>query len=112
MKFLKHVFYFISTILFLNYQKKKGMMLGDSYILRNRLIFHGLLYHKYVLFFYRVFVNTWNVGGVVPSDDFNVDDLLATCHTSCDIYVFGYFLISQNVFLIQFNFKNEILIYP
>ncbi|KAK4371840.1 hypothetical protein RND71_007224 [Anisodus tanguticus] len=39
---------------------------------------------------YRVFVNTWNVGGVVPTDDFNVDDLLGTCHTSCDIYVFGF----------------------
>ncbi|MCD7454410.1 Type IV inositol polyphosphate 5-phosphatase 9 [Datura stramonium] len=39
---------------------------------------------------YRVFVNTWNVGGVVPTDDFNVDDLLSTCHTSCDIYVFGF----------------------
>ncbi|CAN4113894.1 unnamed protein product [Withania somnifera] len=39
---------------------------------------------------YRVFVNTWNVGGVVPTDDFNVDDLLDTCHTSCDIYVFGF----------------------
>ncbi|XP_049348616.1 type IV inositol polyphosphate 5-phosphatase 9 isoform X2 [Solanum verrucosum] len=40
---------------------------------------------------YRVFVNTWNVGGVVPTDDFNVDDLLNTCHTSsCDIYVFGF----------------------
>nr|XP_016514156.1 PREDICTED: type IV inositol polyphosphate 5-phosphatase 9-like isoform X2 [Nicotiana tabacum] len=39
---------------------------------------------------YRVFVNTWNVGGVVPSDDFNVDDLLGTNHTSCDIYVFGF----------------------
>ncbi|KAJ8574246.1 hypothetical protein K7X08_026051 [Anisodus acutangulus] len=39
---------------------------------------------------YRVFVNTWNVGGVVPTDDFNVDDLLGTCYTSCDIYVFGF----------------------
>ncbi|KAM3217992.1 type IV inositol polyphosphate 5-phosphatase 9 [Capsicum annuum] len=39
---------------------------------------------------YRVFVNTWNVGGIVPTDDFNVDDLLDTCHTSCDIYVFGF----------------------
>ncbi|CAN4087574.1 unnamed protein product [Withania somnifera] len=39
---------------------------------------------------YRVFVNTWNVGGVVPSDNFNVDDLLSTCQTSCDIYVFGF----------------------
>nr|GMD21813.1 type IV inositol polyphosphate 5-phosphatase 9 [Ipomoea batatas] len=39
---------------------------------------------------YKVFVSTWNVGGVAPTDDLNVDDLLGTDHSWCDIYVFGF----------------------
>ncbi|GLT54839.1 hypothetical protein SLA2020_280030 [Shorea laevis] len=40
----------------------------------------------------KVFVSTWNVGGVAPQDDFSIHDLLIdTCKsTSCDIYVFGF----------------------
>ncbi|THG17015.1 hypothetical protein TEA_027232 [Camellia sinensis var. sinensis] len=40
---------------------------------------------------YKVFVRTWNVGGIAPSDALNMEDLLETCNsTSCDIYVFGF----------------------
>lgn len=39
----------------------------------------------------RVFVSTWNVGGVVPSDDLNLEDWLDTENNSYDIYVLGYF---------------------
>ncbi|KAK1309308.1 Type I inositol 1,4,5-trisphosphate 5-phosphatase CVP2 [Acorus calamus] len=39
---------------------------------------------------YKVFVNTWNVGGVTPVDDLNMEDLLDTDIDSCDIYVFGF----------------------
>ncbi|MED6193660.1 Type IV inositol polyphosphate 5-phosphatase 9 [Stylosanthes scabra] len=39
---------------------------------------------------YKVFVSTWNVGGVAPEDDLNMEDLLDTCNNSCDIYVLGF----------------------
>ncbi|KAI4313646.1 hypothetical protein L6164_026605 [Bauhinia variegata] len=39
---------------------------------------------------YRVFVSTWNVGGIAPEDDLNLEDLLETSNTSCDIYVLGF----------------------
>ncbi|XP_062150178.1 type IV inositol polyphosphate 5-phosphatase 9 isoform X2 [Alnus glutinosa] len=39
---------------------------------------------------HKVFVSTWNVGGVAPHDHFSIEDLLDTCNTSCDIYVFGF----------------------
>ncbi|KAM7463369.1 hypothetical protein LguiA_031490 [Lonicera macranthoides] len=39
---------------------------------------------------YKVFVSTWNVGGVAPTDDLNMEDLLCTRNTSCDIYVLGF----------------------
>ncbi|MED6212970.1 Type IV inositol polyphosphate 5-phosphatase 9 [Stylosanthes scabra] len=39
---------------------------------------------------YKVFVSTWNVGGVAPEDDLNMEDLLETCNNSCDIYVLGF----------------------
>lgn len=39
---------------------------------------------------YKVFVSTWNVGGVSPADDLNMEDLLDTCNTPCDIYVVGF----------------------
>ncbi|KAI3764001.1 hypothetical protein L2E82_14001 [Cichorium intybus] len=39
---------------------------------------------------FKVFVSTWNVGGVAPTEDLNIDDLLDTCNTSCDIYVLGF----------------------
>ncbi|KAI3467950.1 hypothetical protein Pfo_024613, partial [Paulownia fortunei] len=37
----------------------------------------------------RVFVSTWNVGGVAPTEDFNMDELLDP-RNACDIYVFGF----------------------
>ncbi|KAL6190404.1 hypothetical protein ACLB2K_036802 [Fragaria x ananassa] len=37
---------------------------------------------------YKVFVSTWNVGGVEPRDDMNMADWIND--TSCDIYVFGF----------------------
>lgn len=36
----------------------------------------------------RVFVSTWNVGGVEPREDMNMVDWVND--TSCDIYVLGY----------------------
>ncbi|XP_076929646.1 type IV inositol polyphosphate 5-phosphatase 9-like [Bidens hawaiensis] len=39
---------------------------------------------------FKVFVSTWNVGGVAPTDDINIDELLDTCNTTCDIYVLGF----------------------
>ncbi|KAI5353412.1 PREDICTED: type [Prunus dulcis] len=36
---------------------------------------------------YKVFVSTWNVGGVEPQQDMNIKDWI---DTSCDIYVFGF----------------------
>uniref|UniRef100_A0A251U587 Putative endonuclease/exonuclease/phosphatase n=1 Tax=Helianthus annuus TaxID=4232 RepID=A0A251U587_HELAN len=36
---------------------------------------------------YNIFVSTWNVGGVAPTGDLNIDDLLDTHNTRCDIYV-------------------------
>ncbi|KAI3671875.1 hypothetical protein L1987_87072 [Smallanthus sonchifolius] len=39
---------------------------------------------------FKVFVSTWNVGGVAPTEDMNIDELLDTCNTTCDIYVLGF----------------------
>ncbi|XP_061367087.1 type IV inositol polyphosphate 5-phosphatase 9 [Gastrolobium bilobum] len=39
---------------------------------------------------YNVFVSTWNVGGLVPDEDLNIEDLLETCNSSYDIYVLGF----------------------
>ncbi|XP_071739467.1 type IV inositol polyphosphate 5-phosphatase 9-like [Rutidosis leptorrhynchoides] len=39
---------------------------------------------------FKVFVSTWNVGGVSPREDLNIDDLLDTSNISCDIYVLGF----------------------
>ncbi|XP_057420093.1 type IV inositol polyphosphate 5-phosphatase 9-like isoform X2 [Lotus japonicus] len=39
---------------------------------------------------YKVFVSTWNVGGVAPDEDLNIDDLLETDNHSCDIYILGF----------------------
>ncbi|OMO60829.1 Inositol polyphosphate-related phosphatase [Corchorus capsularis] len=38
----------------------------------------------------RVFVSTWNVGGIAPDEDLDMEDLLDTGNTSCDIYVLGF----------------------
>ncbi|XP_022724979.1 type IV inositol polyphosphate 5-phosphatase 9-like [Durio zibethinus] len=39
---------------------------------------------------YRIFVCTWNVGGVAPHEDLDMEVLLDTGNTSCDIYVLGF----------------------
>ncbi|KAL5763000.1 hypothetical protein ACOSP7_019264 [Xanthoceras sorbifolium] len=39
---------------------------------------------------YRVFVSTWNVGGVAPNKYLDMEDWLDTRNTSCDIYVLGF----------------------
>ncbi|XP_065857335.1 type IV inositol polyphosphate 5-phosphatase 9 [Euphorbia lathyris] len=38
---------------------------------------------------YKVFVSTWNVGGIVPTEDLDISDWLNTPHI-CDIYVLGF----------------------
>ncbi|KAG4391186.1 hypothetical protein GLYMA_05G138100v4 [Glycine max] len=47
---------------------------------------------------YKVFVSTWNVGGIAPDEDLNIDDLFETFNNSCDIYILGY---CQNCFRFQ-----------
>ncbi|KAL8519765.1 hypothetical protein ACS0TY_010633 [Phlomoides rotata] len=37
----------------------------------------------------KVFVSTWNVGGVAPTENFNMDELIDQ-NNPCDIYVFGF----------------------
>ncbi|KAF6168654.1 hypothetical protein GIB67_005266, partial [Kingdonia uniflora] len=37
-----------------------------------------------------VFVSTWNVGGVAPPDDLDMEDMLDICNNQCDIYVLGF----------------------
>ncbi|XP_068663801.1 type IV inositol polyphosphate 5-phosphatase 9-like [Aristolochia californica] len=39
---------------------------------------------------YKLFVSTWNVGGVAPSDDLNLEDWLNIDNNPCDIYVLGF----------------------
>ncbi|KAI3818363.1 hypothetical protein L1987_12168 [Smallanthus sonchifolius] len=39
---------------------------------------------------FKVFISTWNVGGVAPTEYLNIDDLLDTSNTTCDIYVLGF----------------------
>ncbi|KAK6252142.1 hypothetical protein QUC31_013862 [Theobroma cacao] len=39
---------------------------------------------------YSIFVTTWNVGGVAPHEGLDMEDLLDTGNTACDIYVLGF----------------------
>ncbi|KAK7319161.1 hypothetical protein RJT34_03879 [Clitoria ternatea] len=39
---------------------------------------------------YKVFVSTWNLGGIAPDEDLNLDELLETCNNTCDIYILGF----------------------
>ncbi|XP_058108428.1 type IV inositol polyphosphate 5-phosphatase 9-like [Magnolia sinica] len=39
---------------------------------------------------YKIFSGTWNVGGVAPPDDLDMEDWLDTCNNQCDIYVLGF----------------------
>ncbi|XP_038990301.1 type IV inositol polyphosphate 5-phosphatase 9 [Phoenix dactylifera] len=38
----------------------------------------------------KLFVSTWNVGGIPPTDDLNLEDWLDTKNSSYDIYVLGF----------------------
>ncbi|KAF3332111.1 type I inositol 1,4,5-trisphosphate 5-phosphatase CVP2-like protein [Carex littledalei] len=57
----------------------------DEQILRER----SLNSHRDTLK-YKIFVSTWNVGGVTPSDDLCLDDWLDIENHSYDIYVLGF----------------------
>lgn len=37
----------------------------------------------------RLFVSSWNVGGIAPPNDLNMEDLLDTQNNLADIYVLG-----------------------
>lgn len=86
-------------------------MMGESpkcaEIIRPRLVTSKLLCHRLVSEFaslgddafhqgqndtvkYRVFASTWNVGGVAPPDDLDLEDWLDTKANSYDIYVLGF----------------------
>ncbi|KAI5573588.1 hypothetical protein BDE02_10G089600 [Populus trichocarpa] len=39
---------------------------------------------------YKIFISTWNVGGIAPQDDLDIADWLDTPNNMCDIYVFGF----------------------
>ncbi|XP_044491212.1 type IV inositol polyphosphate 5-phosphatase 9 [Mangifera indica] len=39
---------------------------------------------------FKVFVSTWNVGGVAPNEDLDMEDWLDAGNDSCDIYVLGF----------------------
>ncbi|KAJ3702993.1 hypothetical protein LUZ61_006698 [Rhynchospora tenuis] len=39
---------------------------------------------------YKLFASTWNVGGIIPPDDLNLEDWLDTRNNSYDIYVLGF----------------------
>ncbi|KAH1213345.1 Type IV inositol polyphosphate 5-phosphatase 9 [Glycine max] len=51
-----------------------------------------IIYVSNIIFFnhLRIFVSTWNVGGIAPDEGLNMEDLLETCNNSCDIYVLGF----------------------
>ncbi|GMH01952.1 hypothetical protein Nepgr_003791 [Nepenthes gracilis] len=51
---------------------------------------HYLSFNEDSCLSYKLFVSTWNVGGVSPPDDLNMEDLLNTSNSYCDIYVLGF----------------------
>ena len=53
----------------------------------------------------RIFVGSWNVGGVAPPDDLNMEDWLCTHTDPADIYVLG--LVSRNPFFCFFFLRNS-----
>lgn len=76
-------------------------------VIRPRFVASNLLCHRLVSEFaglgedalqeskngtvnYRVFTSTWNVGGVAPPDDLDLEDWLDTRANSYDIYVLGF----------------------
>ncbi|XP_077230964.1 type IV inositol polyphosphate 5-phosphatase 9-like [Tasmannia lanceolata] len=39
---------------------------------------------------YKLFVRTWNVGGIAPTDDLKIEDWPDPCENPCDFYVLGF----------------------
>ncbi|KAJ8760446.1 hypothetical protein K2173_015113 [Erythroxylum novogranatense] len=39
---------------------------------------------------YKIFVSTWNVGGIAPKEGFDMEDWLQSTGNICDIYVLGF----------------------
>ncbi|CAD5181299.1 unnamed protein product [Musa acuminata subsp. malaccensis] len=53
-------------------------------------LFDGASYGQLVTSAYKVFVGTWNVGGIPPSDDLDLENWMDTSNNSYDIYVLGF----------------------
>jgi hypothetical protein len=54
---------------------------------------------------YRVFTSTWNVGGMTPSSDLDLEDWMDSTANSYDIYVLGYLahfnLLTHPLFFVE-----------
>ena len=63
--------------------------------------FHIVLFEPVMDF--RMFVGTWNVGGISPPEDLNLRDWLQTPASAADIYVLGYvhFLLSLSLSMLN-----------
>eukprot|EP00258_Populus_trichocarpa_P026146 XP_024442165.1 type IV inositol polyphosphate 5-phosphatase 9 isoform X3 [Populus trichocarpa] len=55
---------------------------------------------------HKIFVGSWNVGGVAPPDDLNMEDWLCTHTDPADIYVLGYFRFQE---VVPLNAGNIVL---
>jgi hypothetical protein len=60
------------------------MFMGFSFFLN---FFYFMIVNIAILS--RIFVGSWNVGGVAPPDDLNMEDWLCTHTDPADIYVLG-----------------------
>ncbi|KAJ6312841.1 hypothetical protein OIU77_014382 [Salix suchowensis] len=60
--------------------------LGQPSLSENNILINQL---KHNFQNYKVFISTWNVGGIAPQDDLDIADWLDTPNNMCDIYVFG-----------------------
>ncbi|KAF9673818.1 hypothetical protein SADUNF_Sadunf10G0063500 [Salix dunnii] len=61
--------------------------LGQPSLSENSILINQL---KHNFQNYKVFISTWNVGGIAPQDDLDIADWLDTPNNMCDIYVFGF----------------------
>ncbi|KAB5538008.1 hypothetical protein DKX38_015541 [Salix brachista] len=61
--------------------------LGQPSLSENNILINQL---KHNFQNYKVFISTWNVGGIAPQDDLDIVDWLDTPNNMCDIYVFGF----------------------
>ncbi|KAJ6719048.1 TYPE IV INOSITOL POLYPHOSPHATE 5-PHOSPHATASE 9 [Salix purpurea] len=61
--------------------------LGQPSLSENNILINQL---KHNFQNYKVFISTWNVGGIAPQDDLDIADWLDTPNNMCDIYVFGF----------------------